>query len=154
MMDSTQILDQPLAAESQALNVDAHTAGRGKRLANSIIDGIIYYIILIVVFVVLGAFFMSFMEIADLIQNAGLVYLLTFSVMILYYWGMEVAFGKTVGKMITKTKVVTLDGKQPSSLQILGRTLSRFIPFDAFSFLGDGVGWHDTISKTRVINTK
>ena len=55
--------------------------------------------------------------------------------------------------MITKTRVVTEDGQKPTAMNILGRTACRFIPFDAFSFLGSkAVGWHDSISKTHVIN--
>jgi len=45
-----------------------------------------------------------------------------------------------------------MDGNKPSFGLILGRSLSRIIPFDALSFLGaNAIGWHDTISKTRVI---
>jgi len=36
---------------------------------------------------------------------------------------------------------------------IAQRTLCRLIPFDALSFLfNDSVGWHDTLSKTRIVN--
>jgi len=36
---------------------------------------------------------------------------------------------------------------------IVIRSLCRFIPLEAFSFLfNDGSGWHDTISSTKVIN--
>ena len=69
-----------------------------------------------------------------------------------YYFIMEGVTGKTVGKYVTKTRVVTEDGGKPSMLNIVGRSLSRWIPFDAFSYLGSkSIGWHDSIPKCRVI---
>ena len=63
--------------------------------------------------------------------------------------------GKTVGKFITKTRVVKADGSNPKPLDYLGRSFSRIIPFEALSFLGsEGRGWHDTISKTYVVEEK
>jgi uncharacterized RDD family membrane protein YckC len=41
---------------------------------------------------------------------------------------------------------------KPSVWQILGRTVSRFIPFEAFTFLtNDKRGLHDTLTETYVI---
>lgn len=72
-----------------------------------------------------------------------------------YYIGQEALWGKTLGKWITGTKVVNQDGGRPSWGQIVGRTLCRFIPFEAFSFLGkQPVGWHDKLSNTRVIRER
>jgi hypothetical protein len=35
------------------------------------------------------------------------------------------------------------------------RSLCRLIPFEPFSFLGsDARGWHDSITKTRVVRKK
>ena len=45
---------------------------------------------------------------------------------------------------------VLLAGR-PTYGQILGRTFSRFVPFEAFSFLPSPVGWHDRWSGTRVV---
>lgn len=72
--------------------------------------------------------------------------------MLIYYIGFESAFGVTFGKIITKTKVVTKNGHQPSFLHIVGRTLCRFIPFDQLSFLFvKNGGWHDIVSGTAVV---
>jgi len=61
--------------------------------------------------------------------------------------------GRSLGKYITKTKVVLEDGSAPDSTDYLKRSFSRIIPFEAFSFLGsEGRGWHDTISKTYVVD--
>lgn len=61
--------------------------------------------------------------------------------------------GKTVGKYLTKSRVLTDEGMVPDALTIIKRSLCRLIPFDALSFLGsDAYGWHDSISKTIVID--
>jgi uncharacterized RDD family membrane protein YckC len=72
-----------------------------------------------------------------------------------YYLVMEAAFGRTIGKLATGTRVVTVEGGAASFGQILGRTLCRLIPFEAFSFLTENaVGWHDSIPKTRVVKIR
>ncbi len=55
------------------------------------------------------------------------------------------------------TKVVNANGGKASIGQVAGRSLCRFIPFEAFSFFGNKgfpIGWHDSIPKTRVIKTR
>ncbi len=71
-----------------------------------------------------------------------------------YYIFFEFAVGgKTIGKMITRTRVVDEDGNKPDFSNIVGRSLARFIPFEMFSFLGsDARGWHDSLSATVVID--
>lgn len=66
---------------------------------------------------------------------------------------MEYYLGRTLAKYITGTKVISIDGEKPTFMQILGRTFSRIVPFDALSFLGEN-GWHDSWSDTRVIDIK
>jgi len=59
---------------------------------------------------------------------------------------------RTIGKIFTKTIVVTEYGEKPSFRAILIRSLCRCVPFEEFSFLGsDQSGWHDKWSKTRVV---
>jgi uncharacterized RDD family membrane protein YckC len=55
--------------------------------------------------------------------------------------------------LIFGTMVVSEKGGAASFGQILGRTFSRFIPFEPFSLLfsKDSCGWHDTLPKTRVV---
>ena len=54
-----------------------------------------------------------------------------------------------------QASVPTIEGRTPRFPQILGRSLARLIPFEAFSFFGAlGVGWHDSFSNTRVIRTR
>lgn len=71
----------------------------------------------------------------------------------IYYFSFEMLFGITFGKIITGTKVITDTGQAPGKLRILFRTLGRFIPFDALSFLfGSQSGWHDSVSGTAVVD--
>ncbi|MEK7253493.1 MAG: RDD family protein [Bacteroidota bacterium] len=73
-----------------------------------------------------------------------------------YYLVTETIFnGKTIGKFITKTVVVNMDGSPVAFPTVLGRSFARLIPFEAFSFLGaSGRGWHDTLTKTMVVDEK
>jgi uncharacterized RDD family membrane protein YckC len=74
-------------------------------------------------------------------------------VMFSYYLFFEWLWARTPGKLIFGTIVVTESGGEPSLGQLVKRTLCRFIPFEPLSFLG-ARGWHDSISRTRVILTK
>jgi len=86
-------------------------------------------------------------------DNVLLNYAMAYTVITIYYVIFEYSTGRSVAKFITKTKVVNMQGEQPGFKTIFIRTLCRFIPFEAFSFLGESkTGWHDTLSKTRVIN--
>ena len=81
-------------------------------------------------------------------------WLFTLNIGLLYYVVLEANYGQTLGKMATGTIVITEDGKRPDLGTIILRSLCRFIPFEIFSFLGfqgGPVGWHDSLSKTRVI---
>lgn len=69
-----------------------------------------------------------------------------------YYLLMEGFFSQTVGKMATRTIVVAEDGTKPSFKQILQRSFSRWIPFEAFSFFDkQSRGLHDKLAKTYVV---
>lgn len=74
-------------------------------------------------------------------------------VAVVYYGLFESLTQRTVGKFITNTKVVNRMGGKPDEGSILLRSLCRQIPLEALSFLGPyGIGWHDTFSKTLVVN--
>lgn len=127
-----------------------------KRFLEYLID---YFSILILCFVaqnVLASFDINVTE------NFSL-YLLCFIVIFLYYFILETKYGKTIGKMILGMKVVDANGNKPTKGRIALRTICRFIPFEALSFLGsecwkkDGGfsgNWHDGLSETYVVNLK
>jgi uncharacterized RDD family membrane protein YckC len=71
---------------------------------------------------------------------------------IIYYIVSEYFSGKTLGKLISGTRVVMEDGSKPGFKTILVRSLARLIPFEVFSFFGQyPQGIHDTVSETIVI---
>jgi len=70
-----------------------------------------------------------------------------------YYFLFELFLNQTIGKMITKTKIVRLTDfhKPPSLWQILIRTIVRVLPVDILSYLFFRNGLHDMLSRTTVI---
>lgn len=134
------------------------SAGNGKRFANYIIDYIFMYLLIIVI--ALFGFIIAdltgiFAE--DLYPQSTLeIYAYVFILSISYYTLIEfLTGGRSIGKFITKTKVITSDGQKPDFKTCLIRSLCRFIPFEAFSFFGStDSGWHDSISNTRVVLNK
>ena len=114
-------------------------ASTGDRIANLFIDTILVSVIYTLV--------TSFHIVEK--TNSGSIQLIVF--WLFYYFAFEIIFGKTPGKFITGTRVVQENGQLPEFSNILIRTLCRLIPLDPLSFLNNNLGWHDSISKTRVI---
>lgn len=124
-------------------------AGKWLRLANLLID--------YVTFSLLGAlmgFGFAFIFGPTAVEHLQAIpnFILGTVVTLLYYVICEGLTGLTLGKLITRTKVVNAHGKKATLPQVIGRSFARVIPFEAFSFLGPtGRGWHDSLSKTYVI---
>jgi len=131
-------------------------ASKEKRFANMIIDIAGFYLFLILIGVFFGA--MSLLGIDGPINYLSTLtkiedYILNILIGLVYFTLMETFFQKSLGKFITKTVVVLEDGSKPKSSDIFIRSLCRYIPFEALSFLGDeGRGWHDSISDTYVVD--
>lgn len=69
-----------------------------------------------------------------------------------YYFLFEYISGKTPGKLVTRSQVVsTSNERRVFPLQIILRTLMRFIPIDIISYLFSYRGLHDRISGTTLI---
>ena len=131
-------------------------APRNKRLANTIIDGLIVYIITVIavqgVNVVEGNNALVTPEEWVPVLNSFGFAIYNYVVSLLYYGLFESLTFRTVGKYITNTKVILRDGTQPDSITILLRTICRFIPLEFISFLISPIGWHDSLSKTLVVD--
>ncbi|MBF9220079.1 RDD family protein [Hymenobacter ruricola] len=132
--------------------VELPYATTGQRLGNYLIDVASYYFFFIVLCLVLGVVIglTGHTELQRYAEGPAST-LAVFALMFLYFFVLEVSTGRTIGKLITRTRVVMQDGSELTTKAILLRTLCRLIPFDAFSFLGGDSGWHDTLSKTRVV---
>ena len=70
---------------------------------------------------------------------------------LLYYGGFEAWLGTTPGKLALKRYVIDEYAQKPDIGTILGRSICRLVPFEAFSCLGDR-GWHDKWSNTYVVS--
>ncbi len=153
------IPDNPYATPKSDLNVreaagsELNPASAGKRIVNYLIDTLIAGVGVGYGLGMAAGWIWGYdaVEFFDRIPDFAYGALMS----ILYYLPLEIGFGRTLGKMVTGTKVVNEEGRKPSAGQVLGRTLCRFIPFEAFSFLGAQTrGWHDSIPKTWVVNTR
>lgn len=128
------------------------SAGMGARFLNFIIDGIIVRVVMTVF--VLGV--VSAGAASDPDSAAVLGAVLALAVMFGYYIVLEGAFGWTIAKLITGTRVLRYDGGKARWPQVIGRTFARFIPFEPFSILfsSSTQGWHDSLSGTRVVKAR
>ena len=61
--------------------------------------------------------------------------------------------GRSLGKLITGTKVIKTDGSELKINDLLKRNFIRAVPFDQLSFMGSK-GWHDNFSDTAVVRMK
>lgn len=115
------------------INTEQIQATKTKRFLNYLVD-----IIIISFISVLFGFNLNWQNLTVII------------VLLSYYLLMEGAFRTTIGKLLTNTKVVDIDGTRVDGIFV--RTICRIIPFEPLSFLFGKNGWHDSISKTTVID--
>ncbi|WP_316796009.1 RDD family protein [Pedobacter agri] len=128
-------------------------ASSGLRLANYIIDSVVTYLLLVILVIIVA---LIDPEIVDYLDN-GIIS----RIVAMVFYGIMMAFteamlnGKSIGKFITKTKAVNIDGTDISFEKSFTRNLIRVIPFNAFSALGTpSTPWHDVWSDTMVVEEK
>jgi len=118
------------------------------RIIHFLVDTTLFFIIAIFLYSILGLLInFSGNEMLFKFWN----YLILAIAFLGYYIFMEAKYQTTVGKIITKTKVVTKDGKKPEFTDIVRRTLFRLIPVDQISFLFLSEGFHDYLSETTIV---
>lgn len=139
--------------ETKDKELESSIVSSGTRLIHTIVDSICLFILIFFLSFILGLFsfiFGDFLNINDLT-----IPLLEFTTILLafflYFVYMEFKFQKTVGKYITKTKVIMNDGRKPDINEIFIRTACRLIPLDNISFIITKNGFHDRLSNTIVI---
>lgn len=125
-------------------------ASSGQRFANLILD---------IIFIYIFAFFLGMFIVIigmDFILEVYSEFWLGVLLFLTYYVNFEAFFkGRTPAKYITHTKAVCKDGSKLTFGKAFLRTLCRYIPFEAFSFIGKRpVGWHDKLPETVVISTR
>jgi uncharacterized RDD family membrane protein YckC len=139
---------EKVAVEKQKVEkVENNSVSSSIRFVNFLID-------FVVIFIFYGLIVPNFEQFLTLTSKAELIIyrigtlILFFAI---YYIPFEYKYQKTLGKIITKTKVINFDGEKPELGDIVSRTFCRLIPFDRFSFFFTRNGFHDAISKTKVI---
>ena len=133
-------------------------ATTGQRFLNFLIDSIIIRFTL-VIGITIGFYVLVSPEFVErsLVFATSEYFILTFGVgytsYIFYYTLCEKLFnGRTLGKLITGTKAVTVDGNSLTFKDALLRSLCRIVPFEPFS--GFGTPWHDSWTNTTVIKMR
>ncbi|RXK86340.1 RDD family protein [Filimonas effusa] len=129
----------------------------GQRFANFIVDIVGMYATIFVVAIVLGSFI-----VASTVSSTSyggqstaasdlVLYVISFIVTVLYFSLMEgLSKGRSLGKLITRTRAVKEDGSPITFKDAFVRALCRCIPFEPFSMFS-GSPWHDSISRTKVV---
>ncbi|TAJ12516.1 RDD family protein [Marinilabiliaceae bacterium JC017] len=143
-------LDETIAEkvdrEQESLKLTNLTASKSTRLLNHILDSIFVLILAFWVF--------TFLSAAGHNEWLESPYSLIISLLtnLFYYTFFESLIGQTPGKVITGTVVINKHGVRPEFGDCMIRTLSRLVPFEPISFLGDNsTGWHDAWTETQVV---
>jgi uncharacterized RDD family membrane protein YckC len=142
-----KIREQATAEKEQKEKVVSNVVGSGIRFVNFLIDLIVWLVLVFIISFIIGLF----VQPTDSSMISLIGYILIFGTFIAYYAIMEIKFQKTIGKFLTKTKVVKMNGEKPTDGDIITRTFCRLIPFDRISFLFVKNGFHDYLSKTKVV---
>lgn len=129
------------------LSINLERASPGKRFLNYLVDVIVYYVAMFVVGMIIG------LGGGRGASGTGMIYLIAIIIFFGLYF-VEEAFmkGKTIGKLLTGTRAVTLDGEPITPKMAALRTIIRLVPFEPFSAFG--IPWHDNWSQTIVIDER
>lgn len=126
-------------------------ASRTRRLANSLLDTVGYLVVSMLIGIIGTVVNLTFN--VDVIGYLGPLF--SIEVLLLYDIVGEALFGRTLGKLVTGTRVIAESGGPAKLWQVVLRTLYRFVPFEGLSFLSKRrPGWHDRWSKTRVVRVR
>jgi uncharacterized RDD family membrane protein YckC len=133
-------------------------ADSGKRFGNYLIDRVVFY------FVWLGFSSIAARPLAFIListtRNRNVrkieVFFMALVAFVVFFTAFEgFSKGKTPGKWITGTRVVTSDGGMITLKMAFIRSLCRLVPFEPFSALKNpSYPWHDRWTRTLVIVEK
>jgi uncharacterized RDD family membrane protein YckC len=119
--------------------------GTGTRVLNFLVDTLIVFAIAFTAFKIRQWYVVYYR--AQFISFAWFF----FSALFVYYFLMEFLLGRTVGKLLTYSKVVGNNGKKAGVLQIFIRSLERITVIDMFFIPFLEKPLHDYVSKTEVV---
>jgi uncharacterized RDD family membrane protein YckC len=158
---------QPESSElsNQLFELDQYTdATTGQRFLNFLIDNLFMRFVVTYASGYLLGYLLAYtapdfmQSLIDEGESGARFWILSFTIAyfnyLVYYTFCEKVFkGYTLGKLITGTKAIRNDGSELTFKDAILRSLSRIVPFEAFSALG-GRPWHDTWTKTRVVKSR
>lgn len=141
----SDILDDDIIPKD---NTDYPLASKLLRFTNYLVDNL--FIGMAGPFVYLS---IARVDIYDGEENWFFIQFIISTTSIAYYTIAEYYFkGKTLGKIVTKTRAITIDNELMDIDIAFKRSISRVVPFEVFSFLGNmPTGWHDQWTDTKVI---
>jgi len=125
--------------------------GIGTRVINFLIDTLVVFLISYIISKINQYYAEQFK-----LRNVPFKYYfnfgyLFFAVLFFYYFLTELFFKRTVGKIMSYTKVVTSNNTKPGFFQILIRSLTRLLIIDMFFIPFLDKTLHDYLSKTEVV---
>ena len=155
-MDNSYQNEAPVEHVLDDLGIQLTQASKNQRLVNFLVDrGLLYFswrFLVIKLTVTIISYFKIYIENRPLFIASFYLFMMAFD--LLFYVAFE-AFtgGKSLGKYITGTRAVNTDGTRVSPKTALLRGLSRIVPFEVFSALGNPCyPWHDRWTNTYVID--
>ena len=133
-------------------------ASQTKRFLNYIIDIIFFYALTFAIGIVIGIVAPGWLENEISDNNLGGNLIARIISLIIYALFMSIveaiSGGRSMGKIMTGTRAINVDGTKISFSTAFARGFSRAVPFDPFSALNGGHPWHDQWTKTIVIDEK
>ena len=133
---------------------DYELAKRDQRATGFIIDALICYPLMLLTKILPGI--IGIFTLLDIDTGSFSNFPAWMITLLFYYLLCEGIWHRTIGKLITGTRVVQTSGSNPAFNKIILRTFIRFIPLEFLTYLEKNKqpnGWHDRWSDTRVINT-
>jgi len=133
-------------------------ASAGKRFLNYFIDILVFYALFFAIGIVIALLFPASLDsLGDNDPGFGLIDRIITLVIYAVYMGLVEAIfkGKSIGKLITQTRALNLDGTRISVKTAFARGFSRAVPFCVFSALGTPCDpWQDRWTNTMVVDEK
>ena len=150
-----ETIQQDILADFQPQLIQASA---GKRLANYFIDLIVFYVLVFIVSMFIATLSPSSLDDSgNLVSENPLLERLFWLFMYgVYMAAIEGIFkGRSIGKFITGTKAVNMDGTTITVYKAIARGFSRIVPFEPFSALGrNPYPWHDKWNDSLVIDIR
>jgi uncharacterized RDD family membrane protein YckC len=138
------------------MDVNLVQAPKGQRFVNFLIDRFFLYLcwkFFLVKSIIVVLQFLGFVVENNYQYIIGIWLVLIIFNLLFYAIFESLTGGKTLGKLATQTRAVNADGSRINFKTALLRSLSRMVPFDVFSALGDpSYPWHDRWTNTYVID--